>query len=194
MAVLNIIYYLLFTVITFTILLWIFDSKLYNSFTSKIVEIDGNHFVVPIFSFPKDDPSYIRSSGSKLLCESLQEILKRPIKINKEVVGSRSIITGNPIYTDCQERTLKISSDYKTEDFYKYEKPGVYNKDVYEFYDRLALDSIKKTKISDLGYDHIDVPWTIDLCKNKKCDFATPLELRKKRIKEYIRKKLLEYV
>ena len=173
------------------------ENRLSNSIESKVVEIDGMHYIIPTFTSIKSDPKDIKNIGSKLACESVGEILNQHVKHNMEIPGSKSFLTGNPLQVDCFDPSTKIMVDYNTENFYSFKGSDRYNKDFYEFYDRLALDSLKKEKIKELGYEYIEVPYTTDLCKKDEktnriiCNEKTSNSERKIKIKEYIRQQLI---
>lgn len=190
----NLIYSLIFIIfVAFVIAL--VEDKAKRNFGTKIIEIDGNHFLVPDFSNKGSDPKEIRSTGSRLTCETLTDITGQRVRLNNYVEGSKSIITGDPVHVDCHELTNNIMVDYKPREFYTFNGSDHINNDVYEFYDRLALDTIKKERISKLGYKYIEVPYTIDKCEKTeqgfKCHDNVDDNTRKQKIRDFLKEKLL---
>lgn len=192
----NLIYYLIFAILTTCLLIWL--EKNFSNFEqgTKVVEIDGVQYMVPDFKPREFDPKSIKSIGSRLTCESLGEILGQKVKYNSTVPGSKSMISGDSLYVDCHEPNTNIMVDYKPMKLYDFNGSDHINNDVYEFYNRLALDNLKKDKISQLRYNYIEVPYSVDICEynngEKSCEENKPYSLRKSRIKNFLHEKLLE--
>jgi len=174
----------------------IIEDQAMQNFGTKMVEIDGQHYLVPDFGAKGRDPKMIKSTGSNLACESLQEITGQRVKANRDVPGTKSVVSGKPILVDCHDINNNIMVDYKSREFFTYNGPDHVNEDIYEFYDRLALDTQKKEKISKLGYNYIEIPYLIDNCIKEgdewNCKNNLPLSLRKERIKNYLKEKIIE--
>tara|TARA_R110001592_G_scaffold18816_17_gene77909 strand:- start:35237 stop:35764 length:528 start_codon:yes stop_codon:yes gene_type:complete len=160
----------------------------------KIVDIDGNKFLVPTFVLPDSDPAKISSIGSKLTCESLSEVLDQQVEKNKYFGDVRSVVSKRGTYVDCYEPKTNIILDYLSQDYYKYEGPDYKNLDVYDFYNRMAINESKKEKLFAKKNNYFEVPYMIDICKEVDgktiCDKNTDHNLRKQRIKSYLREKI----
>ena len=139
----------IFVVIITTVIFYWLEMKLLESgyIDQKLVDIDGNKFLVPTFVIPSSDPRKIRNIGSKLTCESMGEILDQNIESNKYFRDVKSIVSKSGTYTDCFEGKTSIAVDYLSDDYYKYEGPDYINNDVYDFYDRMAINENKKEKL-----------------------------------------------
>lgn len=190
----NIIYFLIFFAIV-TVIFWFIEDQMMSSTGTKMVEIDGQHYLVPDYGPKGKDPKMIKSTGSVLACESLQEITGQRVKINREVPGTKSVVSGKPILVDCHDVNNNIMVDYKSREFYTYNGPDHINEDIYEFYNRLALDTLKKEKITEIGYKYIDIPYTIDNCQKIgntiNCSQQIPLDIRKDKIKDYLQEQII---
>lgn len=191
----GIIYYIIFLVLL-SLLFWAIEDNTINKFGTKMVEIDGQQYMVPDFTAFEGDPKMIKSIGSKLTCDTLSNITGQNIKINRSVQGSRSMLSGNPLKSDCTDMANNIMVDYKPREYYTYEGQNHINKNVYEFYNRLALDALKKDSIKNMGYDYIEIPYTVDKCENQngnlKCYKHVDEDIRRKRIRNYLKQRLLE--
>lgn len=191
----SIVYYLIFLIII-TLIFWAIEDSTINKFGTKMVEVDGQQYMVPDFTAFEGDPKIIKSIGSKLTCDSLSNITGQNVKINKNIEGARSILSGNPLKTDCHDMSNNIMVDYKPREFYTYEGRNNINDNIYEFYNRLAMDALKKDKIKELGYDYIEVPYTVDKCEKingeLKCSKYVDESVRRVRIKKYLKERLLQ--
>jgi len=191
----SLLYYILFSIITIVILTLIFD-KLNSSMDSQIVEIDGMHYMIPVFNGFQKDPRSIKDLGSVLVCESLAEIMNQKVKMNYPVPEARSVTTGNSIFVDCYHQGTNSMADYLPEKHYRYEGPDIYNDNEYDFYDRHALESIKLQKISENKAHYVQIPYLVDMCENNgddneyDCKNYVDRETRKSRIKTYLRRQL----
>ena len=81
-----------------------------------------------------------------------------------------------------------------SKDFYSFKNGGP-NKDVYEFYDRVALNEYKKENLINGGIKYLNIPYTVDHCtKNKEgdmeCENNPSIMVRKERIKNYLQTKI----
>lgn len=191
----NIIYFLIFFAIV-SVLFWFLEDQAMQSFGTKMVEIDGQTYLVPDFGPKGKDPKIIKTTGSTLACESLQELTGQRIKFNREVPQTKSVVSGRPILVDCHDVNNNIMVDYKPREFFTYNGPDHVNNDIYEFYDRLALDTQKKESIGNMKYNYIEIPYLIDNCTKVdgewNCKTNVPHELRKERIKEYLKQKIID--
>jgi len=190
----NLIYSFIF-IIFVALIIALIEDKAKKNFGTKIIEIDGNHFLVPDFSSKGSDPKEIRSTGSKITCEVLSDLTGQRVRLNNYVDGSKSVITGDPVHVDCHEMTNNIMVDYKPREFFTFNGQDNINHDIYEFYDRLALDTIKKERISKVGHKYIEVPYTVDKCKKTEkgyeCKDYVSDEVRKNKIRDYLKEQLL---
>lgn len=185
---------LMMIVITF-IFYWIEMSLLESGYIQqKVVDIDGNKFLVPTFVLPDSDPSKISSVGSKLTCESLAEVLDQQVEKNKYFGDVKSVVSKRGTYVDCYEPKTNIILDYLSQDYYKYDGPDYKNSDVYDFYNRMAINESKKEKLFSKKNNYFEVPYLIDICEEVDgktvCDKNTDHGVRKRRIKEYLREKM----
>ena len=185
---------IMMVLITF-IFYWL-EMKLLESgyIQQKIVDIDGNKFLVPTFVLPDSDPAKISSIGSKLTCESLAELLDQQVEKNKYFGDIRSIVSKKGTYVDCYEPKTNIILDYLSQDYYKYEGPDYKNTDVYDFYNRMAINESKKEKLFAKKNNYFEIPYLIDICQEvdgkTECDKNTNHSLRKQRIKDYLKEKI----
>ena len=142
------------------------------------------------------EPKVIKSIGSKLVCDSLEELTGQKVKINRNIEGSRSMLSGNPQKVDCFDQSNGIAAGYKPYEFYTYEGSNNVNKDVYDFYNRMALDASMKDTLGKMDVVYIDVPYTVDKCEKVngelKCSKFVEESVRRKRITNYFKSKLAQ--
>lgn len=186
---------ILVMILTTAIIYWLEMMLLESGYIQqKIIDIDGNKFLVPTFVLPDSDPSKISNIGSKLTCESLAEVLDQPIVKNKYSRDIKSIVSKSGTYVDCYEPKTNIMIDYLSEDYYKYNGPDYKNKDIYDFYNRMAINENKKEKLFLKKNNYFEIPYVVDICKDvggkTVCDSNTDYKVRKQRIKEYIIEKI----
>lgn len=188
-----IIYYIIFLILI-TLIFWAIEDSTINKFGTKLVEIDGQQYVVPDFTALEGDPKIIKSIGSKLVCDSLSRLTGTKVKINRNIENSRSLLSGNPLKVDCYDQSNGIAAGYKPYEFYTYEGKNNFNRDVYEFYNRLALDASMKDTLASNDVLYIDVPYTVDKCEKVngqlKCSKFVDEKIRNKRIDNYLKQKL----
>lgn len=182
-------------IITTAIIFWLEMKLLESGFIEqKMVDIDGNKFLVPTFVIPDSDPSKISNVGSKLTCESLSEVLGQKIEKNRYFGDVKSIVSKRGTYVDCFEPKTNIIVDYLPEDYYRYDGPDYKNGSVYDFYDRMAINESKKEKLSLRKFNYLEVPYSVDICENVDgktvCDKNTSHDTRKSRLREYLREKI----
>ena len=192
----NIIKSLLVLIVTTLIFYWL-EMKLLESgyIDQKVVDIDGNKFLVPTFVMRDSDPRKISDIGSKLTCESMNEILGQKVEKDKYFGDVKSVVSKKGTYVDCYEPKTSIAVDYLGEDYYKFEGPNYINTDFYDFYNRMAINESKKEKLYQKKLNHLEVPYTVDICEEQEgktvCDRKTPIETRRERIKNYLREKIV---
>ena len=190
-----IIYYIIFLILV-TIIFWAIEDSTINKFGTKLMEVDGQQYIVPDFTALEGDPKIIKSIGSKLVCDSLSRLTGTKVKINRNIEGSRSLLSGNPLKVDCFDQSNSIAAGYKPYEFYTYEGKNNINKDVYEFYNRLALDASMKDSLLTNEVRYIDVPYTVDKCEKingqLKCSKFVEEKVRNKRIDNYLKQKLAQ--
>jgi len=190
-------YYILFTSLIILVFYLIFD-KLNSSMDNQIVEIDGMHYMIPVFNGFKKDPKMIKDVGSVLVCESLAEIMNQKVKMNYPVPEARSVATGNSIFADCYHQGTETLIDYRPKAHYKFTGPDLYNNNEYDFYDRHALEEIKKESIIKEGLNYIEIPYLIDMCTYDRekeeytCKDNVDRRKRKERIMQHLREKLVQ--
>lgn len=189
----NIIYYLIF-LIFLTILFWVIEDSTINKFSTKLVEVDGQQYMLPDFTALEGDPKVIKSVGSKLVCEALESLTSQKVKFNRNIENSRSLLSGNPLRVDCTDISNGIAAGYKPYEFFTYKGKDNINRDVYEFYNRLALDASMKDSLGKQDIHYIDVPYTVDKCENVNgelnCSKFVEEGVRKKRIRNYLKNRL----
>lgn len=171
-------------------------DKLNSSMDTQIVEMDGMHYMVPVFTGFSKDPRMIKDVGSVLACESLAEIMNQKVKMNYPVPGAKSVTTGNSIFADCYHPQTETMIDYHPKSHFKYEGSSLYNKDENDFYDRHALEQVKKEYLSRNKINYIEIPYLVDMCTfdnssgEYKCQDYVDIDKRKKSIENYMRKEL----
>lgn len=189
----SIIYYLIF-LIFLTILFWVIEDSTINKFSTKLVEVDGQQYMVPDFTALEGDPRTIKTIGTKLVCDALESLTGQKVKINRNVTGSRSLLSGSPLKVGCLDSSNGIAAGYKPYEFYNYNGKDNINWDVYEFYNRLALDASMKDSLNNLDIHYIEVPYTVDKCERVngelKCSKFVDEGVRRKRIKNFLKKRL----
>ena len=187
------IYYIIFLILV-TLLFWAIEDSTINKFGTKLIEVDGQQYMVPDFTALEGDPKIIKSIGSKLVCDSLNELTGQKAKINRNIEGSRSLLSGNPLKVDCLDQSNGIAAGYKPYEFYTYEGRNNINNDVYEFYNRMALDASMKDTLAKMDIAYIDVPYTVDKCEKingkLKCSKFVDESVRRKRITKYLKTRL----
>jgi|TARA_R110002126_G_scaffold75099_2_gene187055 hypothetical protein len=188
---------ILVLVITTAIFYWL-EMKLMESgyIEQRVVDIDGNKFLVPTFVLRDSDPRKISDVGSKLTCESVKEILGQKTENNKYFGDIKSVVSKKGTYVDCYEPKTSIAVDYLPEDYYKFNGPDYINGNVYDFYNRMAINESKKEKLFQKKLNYVEVPYNIDICEmidgSYHCDRNTPISLRKERIKSYLKEKIID--
>ena len=179
------------------ILIWqlVFSENSLLGKQEAMFEIDGNTYIISnMGSAKKTDPTNLKNVGTRISCDLLKDITGQQLSVDASITGTKSFISGEKLGVDCIEPYSGIALDYLSKDFYSY-KPGGPNKDVYEFYDRVALNEYKKETLTNGGIKYIDIPYNIDHCeKNDKgkyiCSDNPPINLRKERIKNYLDMKI----
>ena len=190
----NIIYYIIIAIICGFIIYYI-EEAIANNFRSKTVEFEGQTIMVPDISSFEGEPKTIKTNGSKLACETLSEITGQKVKYNKSIDNDRGFLYRGQI-VDCYETNNNIMLDYIPREFYTYNGPDNFNRNVYDAYNRWALHASKKDKISNNDMKFIEVPFTVDKCHRDKsnkliCKQNVPENIRRQRLQEYIREKVL---
>lgn len=190
---------ILMIIITTAIFMWL-EKKVMESgyIEQKVVDIDGNKYLVPTFVMRPTDPRKIVTVGNKLTCESVAEVLGQRTESNKYFDDIKSPVSKKGTYVDCYEPKTNLLVDYLSEDYYSYNGPDYINNDVYDFYNRMAINESKKEKLTDKKFKYIEVPYKVDICQDidgkTVCDNKTPPEIRKKRIKDYLREKFVNLI
>jgi len=154
-------------------------------------EIDGNTYVISNMGLnKKSDPSNLKNVGTRISCDILKDITGQQIISDAGINGTKSFISGNKLSVDCIEPYSGIAIDYLPKDFYSFSNGGT-NSDVYEFYDRVALNEFKKENLTNGGINYVSIPYTVDHCsKNSKgeyvCEDNPSITTRKKRVKDFL--------
>ena len=189
-----VLYIVLFLLIIFSF--WMTDKRNRKNNLNEseyITTMDENGYYVPT-ERKGEDPKILRTLGSKISCDALREVLGQRIKFGEKIDGTKSHLSGNPFEVDCFEPISKIGIDYNPKNFYSYEHPTDFNRDVYEFYDRQSISASKKDQINMLSHKYFEIPYTVDMCEQKNeelvCNNNVPNMVRKERIKDYIKRKL----
>ena len=169
-----------------------------NSLLGKqeaMFEMDGNTYVISnMGGASKADPASIKNLGTRLSCDLLRDITGQQISLNQSIQGTKSFLSGNKLSVDCIEPYSGIALDYLPEQFYSYDTKGP-NEDVYEFYDRVALNEYKKENLMNGGIKYLNIPYKVDHCEKKsdgkyECDNNPSINVRKKRLKQYLDSKI----
>lgn len=184
-------------IVTTAIFYWL-EMKLLESgyIEQKVVDIDGNKFLVPTFVLRDSDPKKIADIGTKLTCESVNEILGQSVEQNKYFGDIKSVVSKKGTYVDCYEPKTSIAADYLSQDYYKFNGPDYKNSNIYDFYNRMAINESKKEKLFQKKLNYLEVPYNVDICELKDgkyhCDTKTPINVRKERIKAYLKEKIID--
>lgn len=158
-------------------------------------EIDGNTYIISnMGSSKKTDPANLKNVGTRISCDILKDITGQQVMTDAEITGTKSFISGNKLAVECIEPYSGIAIDYLSKDFFSYKNGGP-NKDVYEFYDRVALNEYKKESLINGGIKYVSIPYTVDHCsKNAEgdtvCENNPSINVRKERIKNYLNSKI----
>ena len=185
----TIIKWILLTLI-FSFALYYFEKRIAPKIVTSTVEIDGKTYFVSKFLLSSNEPTKIKDIGSELVCTNMKDIIGKKIKKNAAIDKAYNIVTGDQLTTDCFDKETKIAVDYLPEEIFSFDGVTKYNRDIYEFYDRLAIYADKKEKINKLGFNYIEVPFNIDKCENGKCEQYVDIEIRKQRINNYLKKEI----
>jgi len=158
-------------------------------------EIDGNTYIISnMGNNKKVDPANLKNLGTRISCDLLKDITGQQIMTDASITGTKSFISGDKLSVECIEPYSGIAIDYLSKDFYSFKNGGP-NKDVYEFYDRVALNEYKKENLVNGGIKYVNIPYTVDHCtKNSKgeykCEDNPSINIRKQRIKNYLNSKI----
>lgn len=190
----NIIYYIIIAII-FALVIFYIEDMLSNNFSSKTLEFEGKTIMVPDISSFEGEPKTIKTNGSKLACETLSKITGQKVKYNKSIDNDRGFLHRGQI-VDCYETYSNILLDYIPREFYVYNGPDEFNRNVYDSYNRWALHASKKDRIADESLRYIEVPFTVDKChrdqeNNLVCKENVPENIRRQRLEEYLKEKVL---
>ena len=162
------------------------------------INLIPQEYYTPEVKFVRSDPRNVKTVGSKIACEALNDIVSQKIQMDVEINGTKSIYSGKPLTVDCFEPISRIGVDYNNYSFYNYDNNDPNNRDIYEFYERLHLNENKKEQFSYLGNKLIEVPYTVDTCVGTSeggfsCDDSTPLGVRKARIRNFLETEINKY-
>lgn len=158
-------------------------------------EIDGNTYIISnMGTSKKTDPTNLKNVGTRISCDILKDITGQQVITDAEIKGTKSFISGNKLSVECIEPYSGIALDYLSKDFYSYKNGGP-NRDVYEFYDRVALNEYKKESLINGGIKYLSIPYTVDHCSKNTyeetiCENNPPINVRKERIKNYLNSKI----
>ena len=158
-------------------------------------EIDGNTYIISnMGTNKKTDPANLKNVGTRISCDLLKDITGQQITSDAGIMGTKSFISGEKLSVDCIEPYSGIAIDYLSKDFYSFKNGGP-NKDVYEFYDRVALNEYKKENLTNGGIKYVNIPYTVDHCTKTsdgeyKCEDNPSINTRKERIKTYLNSKI----
>ena len=144
-------------------------------------ELDGNTYIISNMgnSETQKDPLNFKNIGTRLTCDALRDITGQDIKQGEEIDGTKSFISGHKITADCVEPYSKTVIDYLPQEYYNTKN----SKNIYEYYDRIALNEFKKQKLNNMGYNYFSIPYTVDY----KSESNPNIKQRKDRIKEYMK-------
>ena len=155
-------------------------------------ELDGNTYVISNMGNAKHqlDPADLKNVGTRISCDTLKEVTGQQVLQNHEINGTKSFISGKKLSVSCVEPYSKIAIDYLPEGFYSYGKSSP-SKDVYEFYDRVALNKYKEDELKKGGMNYFTIPYNVDHdnCETGKCRIPD-MKTRKNRIRDYIQNRI----
>ncbi len=179
------------------ILIWqlVFSENSLMGKQEAMFEIDGNTYIISnMGGNKKTDPVNLKNVGTRISCDLLKDITGQQVATDAGIMGTKSFISGDKLFVDCIEPYSGIAIDYLSKDFYSFKNGGP-NKDVYEFYDRVALNEYKKENLTNGGIKHVNIPYTVDHCTKTsdgeyKCEDNPSITLRKQRIKNYLDSKI----
>ena len=136
---------ILVLIITTAIFYWL-ELKLLESgyIEQRIIDVDGNKFMVPTFVFRDSDPRKISDIGSKLTCESVAEILGQKPESNKYFKDIKSVVSRKGTYVDCYEPKTSVAVDYLSDDYYKFKGPDLLTLMYMIFITEWLLQNLKK--------------------------------------------------
>lgn len=182
--------YNIITFVFFTLLFIYLEGMIMKHMKTKIIEKDGASYAVPDFEIPSEDARRIKNEGNKLICESLSSILGQKVKHNK-VLNVPSLVSGESMSVDCYENKTNIAVDYIPEEVFNFNGPTLYNEDIYEFYNRLAVYESKKNELPKYGYKYIQIPYNVDKCdKNNNCKSEVSINERKHKLYHHLKSKV----
>lgn len=182
--------YNIITFVFFTLLFIYLEGMIMKHMKTKIIEKDGASYAVPDFEIPSEDARRIKNEGNKLICESLSSILGQKVKHNK-VLNVPSLVSGESMSVDCYENKTNIAVDYIPEEVFNFNGPTLYNEDIYEFYNRLAVYESKKNELPKYGYKYIQIPYNVDKCdKNNNCKSKVSINERKHKLYHHLKSKV----
>lgn len=190
----NIIYYIIIAII-FAMIVFYIEDAIANNLNSKSIEFEGQTIVIPDLSSFEGEPKIIKSNGSKLACETLSKVTGQKVKYNKSIDNDRGFLYRGQI-VDCFEIQNNIMLDYIPREYYTYNGPDEFNRNIYDAYNRWALHESKKDRISNEGLRYIEIPFTVDKCHRDNtgkliCKQNVPENIRRQRLEEYLREKVL---
>ena len=155
-------------------------------------EVDGKTYIISNMGNNKTDPIGLRDVGTRISCDTLGEVTGQKIEINKPIDATKSFISGNKLSVECIEPLSGVAIDYLPREFYEYNQNGP--RDIYEFYDRFALQTYKMDEFSQKNIKYVNIPWTADHCTEKNgkriCENNPNINIRKTRLRKYITEKL----
>ena len=155
-------------------------------------EFDGNTYVISNMGKSNFDPVDIKNVGTRISCDSLKDVTGQKVSLNHNVKDTKSFISGNNLSVQCIEPFSGVAVDYLSKEFYEYSNKSI-NKDIYEFYDRMALAEHKNQELSQRGIKYIRIPWLVDHCVKGRddkyvCDERPSIKDRTDRVKSYLQK------
>lgn len=144
-------------------------------------EIDGTTYMISNMGNGKKDPIELKSIGTRMACDSLEEITGQPVVLDADIKDTKNFISGRPVKVNCIEPMSRIAIDYLPEKFFKYKDNK--NDSIYSFYDRFSLNHDKTEILSEKNINYIKIPWTVD-------SMYTDKKRKKKIINDYIKQTL----
>lgn len=150
-------------------------------------ELDGNTYIISNMGNAEHqkDPLTFKNVGTRITCDALKDITGQDVKLNPELEGTKSFISGKKLSADCIEPFSKTVIDYLPKEYYDFTTTKN-NKDIYEYYDRIALNEYKKQKLTNMGYNYFTVPYKID----HKDENSRNIKERKDSIKTFMKEKI----
>lgn len=166
------------------------DAKIYDLGNGK--KILGQEMLAN----REEEPRMLKTVGSKLLCDVAGELTQQKVLTDFKLPNTRSPISGIQLMADCYLDNLNLAFDYSPKEIYEYDRPNNITRNIYEFYNRLAIKASKKDQLQDKDIKLIEIPYHVDMCikdgNNYTCEDRVDMNVRKDRIRNYLKDNIKE--